>query len=119
MCAAPAASTTSMTQPRSWASSPLAAGWVSRSCSCCGASGCGLADVELAGHPGALVAVDRAVERVLARLQVDRDRRPAALTDDVTLLVDAALDRDVVLKRRRVVHRDRDLAGLRGERGLV
>src|SRR3954453_532510 len=118
-CAARAASTTSTTPRRSWACCPRAAAWVSQCCCCCGASACALADVQLAVHAGGLVAVDRAVERVLARLQVERDGGLAALSDGLALAAGAALDGDVVLQGRGIGHRDRDLARLRGERFLV
>src|SRR5437763_8885990 len=101
-CDARAASSTSTTPPRSWASCPRAGASASRSCCFCGASACALADVQLAVHAGCLVAIDRAVERVLARLQVECDNGLATLTDDRTLLVDTALDGDVVLQGRRI-----------------
>src|SRR3954451_7515423 len=101
--AAHAASSTSTTQPRRWDSCRAAAGSASRSSCCYAASGCArLADVELAVHARGLVAVDRAIERVLARLQVDAHGRLAALADDLALLVDAALQGDVVLEGGRV-----------------
>src|SRR5215203_4159890 len=64
--------------------------------------------------------VDRAVERVLAGLQLGRRRRLPALLDGLAVLVDAAaLDAHRVRDRRRVVHHDRDLAGLGLELVLV
>src|SRR4029079_16066093 len=62
-----------------------------------------------------LVALDRAVELVLALLQGRRDGRGAALLNDLALDVHAvALDGHAVRERGRVLHHDRDLAGLRG-----
>src|SRR5215218_6314998 len=55
-----------------------------------------------------------AEELVAAWLQRGAEARVAALADDGALPLRRPGDRDVVLDRRRVGHRDRDLAGLRG-----
>src|SRR5215217_2946839 len=73
-------------------------------------------DRERALHAAGLVAGDGAVELVLARLEVRRGDGLAALVDSLALLRDVvALDLDRVRVIGRVVHRDRDLAGVRGE----
>src|SRR5205807_752644 len=77
-----------------------------------------LLDGEGPRHPCRLVSVDRAVERVLPGLQVNGEGRLPTGAHRRAVLVDAVpLDRDAVLDagRRRVVHYDRDLAGLRLE----
>src|SRR5580765_3387924 len=75
-----------------------------------------LVDGERALHPGRLVVVDVAEERVGAGLQEHGERRDAAVRDDRPLLGEAvALDRDVVRDRRLVGHLDRHPAALRGQ----
>src|SRR3954447_22058885 len=129
-CAAGAASSTSTTLRRSWESCPRAAASASRSSCYCAALGSALADlsrnshahltnVQLPGHASGLVTVDRAIERVLAGLQRHGDSGLPALTDHRALSADSALDRDVVLQRRRIGHGDRDLAGFGAELGRV
>ena len=71
-----------------------------------------LLDRELALHAALAVAGHGAVERVLARLEVDLDRRRAAVLHDLALLVDAAaVDGDVVVGRLLVDRVDRERAG--------
>jgi two-component system, NarL family, sensor kinase len=75
-------------------------------------------DRERAGHAGRLVAVEGAVELVLALLEARADGRGAAWAHDLAVLVDAiALDGDAVLKTGRggVLHDQRHLALLGGE----
>ena len=77
------------------------------------------ADGERAFHTGLLVARNRAVERVGARLQIsDRDHGNAAVGDHVADLVHAvARERDVVAGRLRVHRPNHDRASLgRGSR---
>src|SRR5919109_1894210 len=79
-----------------------------------------LLDDELALHPGSAVSVDRAVERVLPRLQVERDARARAGDRVSSLVLDTgAVDRDVVLQRRLVREVDRHRARGRLEGRLV
>src|SRR5829696_1454122 len=100
-------------------------------CSCAGTSNgssttgrgpcrrCSL-DGELAFHALRPVVADRAVEVVGAGLEVGGGGGLAALADGLALLLDAvALDLDGVRHVGRVVHRDRDLAGLRAQLRLV
>src|SRR3954451_4994017 len=96
--AARAASKNFTTLQPSGASCPHGAGWANRFFCCCGASACALADVQLAVHAGGLVAVDRAVERVVARLQGHGDSRRTTLARQGALRVGASVDGDVVLK---------------------
>src|SRR5215211_7904545 len=73
-----------------------------------------LLDREDALHAALAVAGHRAVEGVLARLEVDLDGRRAAVGDDLALLVDAvAVDGDVVLRGLIVDRLDRERAGRR------
>jgi hypothetical protein len=66
------------------------------------------------------VAVNRAVELVLAGLQVSDRLRDPALRDRVARHLDAVpFDLDGVRQVGRVVHDDGDLACLRGQRALV
>src|SRR5215208_2418038 len=77
------------------------------------------ADSQRALHAGVLVAVDRAVELVLAGLEVDR-HVGGSLGQGLRLLLHAVtLDLDGVRRAGRVVHDDRDLARLGGQLGLV
>src|SRR3954453_6894929 len=74
----------------------------------------------MALHAGLLVAVDRAVELVLAWLQRHGHPRGAAVADGRAVLVDAvALDRDRMRQGGGVLHDDRHPAGLRAQIGLV
>jgi len=71
------------------------------------AAGPALGDGQGALHARLTVAGNGAEERVLTGLELDREGGRAALADDLAVLVDAvALDRDAVLNRGRVVHRD-------------
>src|SRR3954463_16430716 len=74
----------------------------------------------MALHAGLPVAVDRAVELVLAWLQRHGQPRGAAVADGLAVLVDAvALDRDRMRQGGGVLHDDRHPAGLRAQIGLV